>query len=74
MAKSWLDAQVDIVIARLQPGRTDQFNSFEEAIERSADQGDAASQPILRPDSWPLQILNHQPRHLSSLLQKLHSR
>ncbi|CAA2972462.1 nuclear pore complex NUP107 [Olea europaea subsp. europaea] len=73
MAKSWLDAQVDIVIARLQPGRTDQFNSFEEAIERSADQGDAASQPILRPDSWPLQILNHQPRHLSSLLQKLHS-
>ncbi|CAI9753709.1 unnamed protein product [Fraxinus pennsylvanica] len=73
MAKSWLDVQVDIVIARLQPGRSDQFNSFEEAIERSADQGDVASQPILRPDSWPLQILNHQPRHLSSLLQKLHS-
>ncbi|KAL2516484.1 Nuclear pore complex protein [Forsythia ovata] len=73
MAKSWLDVQVDIAIARLQPGRMDQFNSFEEAIERSPEQGDVASQPILGSDSWPLQILNHQPRQLSSLLQKLHS-
>ncbi|KAL8537837.1 hypothetical protein ACS0TY_012827 [Phlomoides rotata] len=72
MAKSWLDVQVDIQIARLRPGRLDQFKSFEEAIERSPGQGDLASQPS-GPDSWPLHVLNQQPMNLSSLLQKLHS-
>ncbi|PIN21264.1 hypothetical protein CDL12_06054 [Handroanthus impetiginosus] len=73
MAKSWLDVQVDIEIARLRPGGMDQFKSFEEAIERSPGQGDFASQPTSGPDSWPLQVLNQQPRNVSSLLQKLHS-
>ncbi|KAL0380583.1 UNVERIFIED_CONTAM: Nuclear pore complex protein [Sesamum angustifolium] len=73
MAKSWLDVQVDIAVARLRPGGMDQFKSFEEAIERSPGQGDLASQPTSGPDSWPLQVLNQQPRNLSSLLQKLHS-
>ncbi|KAK4479532.1 hypothetical protein RD792_015048 [Penstemon davidsonii] len=73
MAKSWLDVQVDIEIARVRPGGTDQFKSFEEAIERSPEQGDLASQPTSGPNSWPLQVLNQQARSLSSLLQKLHS-
>lgn len=73
MAKSWLDVQVDIQIARLRPGQADQFKNFEEAIERSPGQGDLASQPS-GPDSWPLPVLNQQPMNLSSLLQKLHSR
>lgn len=73
MAKSWLDVQVDIQIARMRPAGADQFKSFEEAIERSPGQGDLASQPS-GPDSWPLHVLNQQPRNLSSLLQKLHSR
>ncbi|KAK2979499.1 hypothetical protein RJ640_008383, partial [Escallonia rubra] len=73
MAKSWLDVQVDMEVARLQPGGTDQFKSFEDAIERSPVQGDGMSQTILGPESWPLQVMNQQPRHLSALLQKLHS-
>ncbi|KAI7978985.1 Nuclear pore complex protein NUP107 [Camellia lanceoleosa] len=52
MAKSWLDVQVDLELARLQPGGMDQFKTYEDAIDR---------------------ILNQQPRHLSALLQKLHS-
>ncbi|KAL0429947.1 UNVERIFIED_CONTAM: Nuclear pore complex protein [Sesamum radiatum] len=74
MAKSWLDVQVDIAVARLRPGGMDQVKSFEEAIERSPGQGDLASQATNGPDSWPLLVLNQQPRNLSSLLQKLHSR
>ncbi|KAG8388433.1 hypothetical protein BUALT_Bualt02G0125400 [Buddleja alternifolia] len=74
MAKSWLDVQVDIEVARVRPGGADhQFKSFEDAIERSPILGDLASQPNSGPDSWPLQVLNQQPRNLSSLLQKLHS-
>ncbi|XP_055836323.1 nuclear pore complex protein NUP107 [Solanum dulcamara] len=71
MAKSWLDFQVDMELARLQPGGRDHFKNFEEAI--SPDFADGASQPAVGPDSWPLQVVNQQPRHLSALLQKLHS-
>lgn len=73
MAKSWLDVQVDIHIARLRPGGVDQFKNFEEAIEKSPGQGDLVSQSGGL-DSWPLHVLNQQPMNLSSLLQKLHSR
>lgn len=72
MAKSWLDVQVDVEIARLRPGGVDQFKNFEEAIERSPGQGDLLSQPS-GPDSWPRHVLNQQPMNFSSLLQKLHS-
>lgn len=72
MAKSWLDFQVDVELARLQPGGNDHFKNFEEAI--SPDFADGASQPAVGPDSWPLQVVNQQPRHLSAVLQKLHSR
>lgn len=67
MAKSWLDVQVDIEIARVRP------QSFGEAMERSPGQG-YVSHTIGGPNSWPHQILNQQPRNLSSLLQKLYSR
>ncbi|CAL5379194.1 unnamed protein product [Camellia sinensis] len=74
MAKSWLDVQVDLELARLQPGGMDQFKTYEDAIDRSHGQGDGVSPSTVRPENWPLQVLNQQPRHLSALLQKLHSR
>ncbi|CAL5379366.1 unnamed protein product [Camellia sinensis] len=74
MAKSWLDVQVDLELSRLQPGGMDQFKTYEDAIDRSHGQGDGVSPSIVGPENWPLQVLNQQPRHLSALLQKLHSR
>ncbi|CAL5379496.1 unnamed protein product [Camellia sinensis] len=73
MAKSWLDVQVDLELARLQPGGMDQFKTYEDAIDRSHGQGDGVSPSTVGPENWPLQVLNQQPRHLSTLLQKLHS-
>ncbi|CAL5381126.1 unnamed protein product [Camellia sinensis] len=73
MAKSWLDVQVDLELARLQPGGMDQFKTYEDAIDRSHGQGDDVSPSTVGPENWPLQVLNQQPRHLSALLQKLHS-
>ncbi|CAL5379566.1 unnamed protein product [Camellia sinensis] len=73
MAKSWLDVQVDLELARLQPGGMDQFKTYEDAIDRSHGQGDSVSPSTVGPENWPLQVLNQQPRHLSALLQKLHS-
>lgn len=35
---------------------------------------DINSESLLGPENWPLQVLNQQPRDLSALLQKLHSR
>lgn len=74
MAKSWLDVQVDLELARLQPGGMNQFKSYEDSLDGSPGQGDSVSSPAVGPESWPLQVVNQQPRHLSSLLQKLHSR
>lgn len=73
MAKSWLDVQVDLELARLQPGGMNQFKSYEDSLDGSPGQGDSVSSPAVGPESWPLQVVNQQPRHLSSLLQKLHS-
>ncbi|CAL5379504.1 unnamed protein product [Camellia sinensis] len=73
MAKSWLDVQVDLELACLQPGGMDQFKTYEDAIDRSHGQGDGVSPSTVGPENWPLQVLNQQPRHLSALLQKLHS-
>ncbi|XP_012484825.1 nuclear pore complex protein NUP107 [Gossypium raimondii] len=66
MAKSWLEIQVDLELARSQPGRMEQLKSYGDGI-------DGTSQPSPGPESWPLQVLNQQPRDLSALLQKLHS-
>ncbi|CAL5381076.1 unnamed protein product [Camellia sinensis] len=73
MAKSWLDVQVDLELARLQPGGMNQFKTYEDAIDRSHGQGDCVSPSTVGPENWPLQVLNQQPRHLPALLQKLHS-
>ncbi|CAK9179847.1 unnamed protein product [Ilex paraguariensis] len=73
LSKSWLDVQVDVELARLQPGGVDQFKSYEDAIERSPGQGVGVSASSVGSENWPLQVLNQQPRNLSALLQKLHS-
>ncbi|KAJ0006916.1 hypothetical protein Pint_29213 [Pistacia integerrima] len=73
MARSRLDVQVDLELAHSQPGRMEQLKSYGDDIEGNSGQMSSTSQPVVGPDSWPLQVLNQQPRDLSSLLQKLHS-
>lgn len=74
MAKSWLDVQVDLELARLQPGGVDLFKGYEDATENTLEQVNGSSEQIGAPDSWPLQVLHQQPSNLRALLQKLHSR
>ncbi|KAL4312621.1 hypothetical protein GQ457_01G021810 [Hibiscus cannabinus] len=57
MAKSWLEIQVDLELASSQPGRMEQLKSNGEV-----EGVDATSQPSTGPESWPLQVLNQQPR------------
>lgn len=73
IAKSWLDFQVDLVLAPLQPERLDQIKSIVDAIDGSPAHGEGAVQPSSGPGTWPLQVSNQQPRQLSDLIQKLHS-
>ncbi|KAJ8441144.1 hypothetical protein Cgig2_006973 [Carnegiea gigantea] len=73
MAKSWLDVQVDMQLARLQPGRMELLKNHDAAADGSPGEKGMSSVPSARPENWPLPVLNQQPRHLSSLLQKLHS-
>ncbi|RVX17142.1 Nuclear pore complex protein NUP107 [Vitis vinifera] len=73
MAKSWLDIQVDLELARLRPGGTDQFKNYGDIVDGSPGEGDSESQSSVGPENWPFQVLNQQPRQLSALLQKLHS-
>ncbi|XP_010261755.1 PREDICTED: nuclear pore complex protein NUP107 isoform X1 [Nelumbo nucifera] len=72
MAKSWLDVQVDLELARFQPGGHEQLKSNGGAIETSPGHGDQTFHTP-GPESWPCHVLSQQPRDLSSLLQKLHS-
>ncbi|KAK4773488.1 hypothetical protein SAY87_028507 [Trapa incisa] len=72
MAKSWLDVQVDIEISRLQSGGVNQSKHFGDDIDGSVGI-ESSSQSSVGSESWPLQVLNQQPRNLSTLLQKLHS-
>lgn len=73
MAKSWLDVQVDLELANLQPGSLDQFRNFGDASDRSPGHSDRSFQPSNGPEDWPLHVYNQQPWQLSDLLQKLHS-
>ncbi|XVF74277.1 hypothetical protein PTKIN_Ptkin13bG0097300 [Pterospermum kingtungense] len=73
MAKSWLEIQVDLELARAQPGRMEQLKSYGDVIDGSPGGIGGTSQPSFGPESWPLPVLNQQPRDLSALLQKLHS-
>lgn len=72
MAKSWLEVQVDLELAQVQPESLDQFRNSGDGMEGSP--GDKDHQRANRPDHWPLQVLNQQPRQLSDFIQKLHSR
>lgn len=72
MSKSWLDARVDLELARSQPGRTVQLKNYGDVGDGSPGQIDGAAHAA-GPENWPQQVLNQQPRNLSALLQKLHS-
>ncbi|WCJ39372.1 hypothetical protein M5689_020364 [Euphorbia peplus] len=73
MAKSWLDVQVDFELARSQPGRMEQLKSSGNFMDGSPEKFENVSHTSSGPESWPLQVLNQQPRNFSALLQKLHS-
>lgn len=73
MAKSWLDIQVDLELARSQPGRMEQLKNYKESVDGSPGGITAISPPISGTENWPMQVLNQQPRDVSALLQKLHS-
>ncbi|KAH7547049.1 hypothetical protein FEM48_Zijuj01G0265900 [Ziziphus jujuba var. spinosa] len=73
MAKSWLDVQVDLELANIQPGSLDQFRNSGDTSDRSPANGDHSFQPSNGPENWPLQVYNQQPRQLYDLFQKLHS-
>jgi len=74
MAKSWLDVQIDLEVTRSLPGGgVDQLGTFGDVMDRSPGQVDGSFDPSNGPENWPIQVLNQQPRQLSSLLQKLHS-
>ncbi|XP_057455040.1 nuclear pore complex protein NUP107 isoform X2 [Lotus japonicus] len=73
MAKSWLDVQVDMEVTRSLPGGVDQLRAFGDVIDGSHGHVDGSLEPSNGPENWPIQVLNQQPRQLSSLLQKLHS-
>ncbi|KAG6669049.1 nuclear pore complex protein NUP107 [Carya illinoinensis] len=73
MAKSCLDVQVDLELAHLQPGRVDQMSRFGDVADGSPGNIDGGHRPPDGSESWPVQVLNQQPRQLSALLQKLHS-
>ncbi|XP_073219812.1 nuclear pore complex protein NUP107 isoform X2 [Cicer arietinum] len=71
MAKSWLGVQVDLEVTRSLPGGVDQHRTFRDLIDESPGHVDGSFDN--GPENWPIQVLNQQPRQLSSLLQKLHS-
>ena len=73
LAKSWLDVQVDLEVTRSLPGGVDQLRTFDDVIDGSPGHADGSLEPSNGPENWPIQVLNQQPRQLSSLLQKLHS-
>ena len=65
MAISWLDVQVDLELSQYQTSRPD---------EKQLDDDMNGAQSSVGPESWPYHVLDQQPRDLTSLLQKLHSR
>ncbi|XP_054783533.1 nuclear pore complex protein NUP107 [Prosopis cineraria] len=73
MAKSWLDVQVDLEVTRSQAGGEDQLKTFVDILEGSPGHADSSLESADAPENWPFQVLNQQPRQISSLLQKLHS-
>ncbi|KAF3335878.1 nuclear pore complex protein NUP107 [Carex littledalei] len=77
MVKCWLDAQVDLHLSQLQKGggaiSYDRRSNEDEMSGSLSGGSEHMSLPPVSPGSWPYQILDQQPRDMSSLLQKLHS-
>ncbi|XP_078148291.1 nuclear pore complex protein isoform X3 [Carex rostrata] len=77
MVKCWLDAQVDVHLSQLQKGGGaigyDRRSNDDEMSGSLSGGSEHMSLPPVSPGSWPYQILDQQPRDMSSLLQKLHS-
>ncbi|XP_064946540.1 nuclear pore complex protein NUP107-like [Musa acuminata AAA Group] len=69
MAKSWLDVQVDSILAQFQQARLE-GKQFGEDINGSSMQGLSSTASS---ENWPCHVLDQQPRDLPALLQKLHS-
>jgi nuclear pore complex protein Nup107 len=68
MAKSWLDVQVDLELSQYHTSRPE---------EKQYDDDMNGTQPMLSsvgPENWPYLVLDQQPRDITALLQKLHSR
>ncbi|XP_020254733.1 nuclear pore complex protein NUP107 isoform X2 [Asparagus officinalis] len=73
MAKSWLDAQVDVELTDFPQGRLEDKH-YGDGMNGTPSQGIQTSLPSAGPETWPCHVLDQQPRDLPSLLQKLHSR
>ncbi|KAJ1407061.1 Nuclear pore protein [Sesbania bispinosa] len=73
MARSWLDVQVDLEVTRSLPGAVNQLKTLGDVIDGSPGHVDGSFELSNGHENWPIQVLNQQPRQLSSLLQKLHS-
>ncbi|XP_077236432.1 nuclear pore complex protein isoform X2 [Tasmannia lanceolata] len=72
MAKSWLDVQLDMELARFHEGRLEQLKSYGDAIDGTG-QSEQSLQPSVGPEGWPCHVIDQKPRDLPALLQKLHS-
>lgn len=73
MAKSWLDVKVDLEVTRSRAGGEDLVKKIIDLAEGSPGHADSSPESADAPENWPFQVLNQQPRQISSLLQKLHS-
>ncbi|KAI5063312.1 hypothetical protein GOP47_0021859 [Adiantum capillus-veneris] len=71
IVKSWLEVQVDMELARLHPAKTDQIKVNGDSGGMSEAIVEFSAGPINGPESWPHQVLDQQPRDLSSIFQKL---
>lgn len=73
MAKSWLDVKVDLEVTRSRAGGEDLVKKIIDLAEGSPGHADSSLESADALEYWPCQVLNQQPRQISSLLQKLHS-
>eukprot|EP00250_Pteridium_aquilinum_P018743 c24191_g1_i1 orf=1363-4599(-) len=71
LVKSWLEVQVDMELARLHPAKADQLKVDGDSAEMSEAIVEFNTGSISGPESWPHQVLDQQPRDLSSVFQKL---
>ncbi|KAH6554906.1 hypothetical protein KP509_1Z298100 [Ceratopteris richardii] len=71
LVKSWLEVQVDMELARIHPPKDEELNIDGEMGEMGEAIVEFNSSQLNGPDLWPQQVLDQQPRDLSSVFQKL---